>query len=262
VILEVINSKNADFLHQVRTSDGSSLIQYAAKNSLDDVMSYLSVIFTHDELNAEDPFGFTPLLYYLFKEDFDMSAKLVFRGADVNHLYSMHGGKSAVAIMVEQKNDLAVKFLLDKLANPHLVFGLDNKDACDLAKENGLDKRFFAFGKCNGENKVFPRDAVGPITDHRKELAIATTDYKKILAEAKKLDQAHDDGGAGAGQSMDWIHDELRDGMDNYDPEMAKKYNAPYKSSRFDLIDNVNNAKKKVQDELEEYKQKFAVDEN
>ena len=72
-----------------------------------------------------------------------MCAKLVFRGADVNHFYHMHGGKTAVAIMVEQKNDLAVKFLLDKLANPHYVFGFENKDACDLAKENGLAKRFF-----------------------------------------------------------------------------------------------------------------------
>jgi len=50
-----------------------------------------------------------------------------------------------VAIMVEQKNDLAVKFLLDKLANPHLVFGTENKDACDLAKLNGIDRRFYVF---------------------------------------------------------------------------------------------------------------------
>jgi len=109
------------------------------------------VICSHEELSAEDPFGFNPLLYYLTRDQYDMCAKLVFRGANVNHIYQLHGGKPAVAIMVEQRNDIAVKFLLDKLANPHLVFGFDNKDACDLAKENGLDKRFFVFGKCNGE---------------------------------------------------------------------------------------------------------------
>ena len=70
---------------------------------------------------------------------------------------------------------MAVKFLLDKLANPHYVFGTDNKDACDLAKENGLDKRFHVLAKCNGEHKIFPRgDAViAHVTDHRKEMVVA-----------------------------------------------------------------------------------------
>jgi hypothetical protein len=119
-----------------------------------------------------------------------MCTKLVFRGADVNHIYQLHGGKTAVAIMVEQKNDQAVKFLLDKLANPHYVFGLENQDACDLAKLNGLDKRFYVLAKCNGEHKIFPRgDAVVlPVTDHRKEIALATTDFRKIMEEARKLD--------------------------------------------------------------------------
>jgi hypothetical protein len=75
-----------------------------------------------------------------------------------------------------------VKFLLDKLANPHLVFGFDHKDACDLAKENGLDKRFFVFGKCNGEQKVYPKEPLlGAVSDHRKEMVLATTDFNKIL---------------------------------------------------------------------------------
>ena len=91
--------------------------------------------------------------------------------------------------MVEQKNDLAVKFLLDKLANPHIVFGFDNKDACDLAKDNGLDKRFFVFAKCNGEHKVYSKDPMpDAVTDHRKEIALATTDFNKILNEARQLD--------------------------------------------------------------------------
>ena len=130
--MEVLNGMDADFLHRIRTSENMTLLHYAAKHQLDDVVSYLSVISSHEEMNSEDPYGFTPLLYYLFKESYDMCAKLIFRGANVNHIYQMHNGKTAVAIMVEQRNDLAVKFLLDKLANPHYVFGADNKDACDL----------------------------------------------------------------------------------------------------------------------------------
>ena len=132
-----------------------------------------------------------------------MCAKLVFRGANVNHFYHMHGGKTAVAIMVDQKNDLAVKFLLDKLANPHYVFGLENKDACDLAKENGMSKRFFVLARCNGEHKLYPNGDMPLVsaTDPRKEIVLATMDFKKILEEAKQLDEKEPD--------MDWIHDEL-----------------------------------------------------
>ena len=48
-------------------------------------------------------------------------------------------------------------------------------------------------------------------------------------------------------QSMDWIHEELRDGIENYDIDTSKTFQAPYKSSRFDLMEDLNNSKKKVQ---------------
>jgi hypothetical protein len=101
VMMEEINNREAEFLHRIRTSDGMTLIQYGAKTGLDDAVSYLSVICTHEELSAEDPFGFNPLLYYLTRDNYEMCAKLVFRGANVNHIYQLHGGKPAVAIMVE-----------------------------------------------------------------------------------------------------------------------------------------------------------------
>jgi hypothetical protein len=149
---------------------------------------------------------------------------------------------------------------LDKLANPHLVFGYDNKDACDLAKDNGLNRRFFVFDKCNGEHKVYPNDLLPTsATDHRKEFTIAT-DFRKILEEAKTLDQEEGKVGASEDQ-IEWIHDELKEGTENYDPEFARKFQAPYKSNRFDMLSSLNNTKKKVQEELEEYKQKFKVDE-
>ena len=56
------------------------------------------------------------------------------------------------------------------------------------------------------------------------------------------------------------MHDELKDGIDNYDGEQAKKF-APFKSNRFDILNDLNNTKKKVEKEMEEYKQKFSVPE-
>jgi hypothetical protein len=127
------------------------------------------------------------------------------------------------------------------LANPHLVFGFDNKDSCDLAKENGLDKRFFAFAKCNGENKIYPQDRLLPATDHRKEVALATMDFARLLEKAKQLDAEAAEG------STDWIHDELKDGLDNYDAETAKKFNNVMKSNRYDMLADLTNTKKKVE---------------
>ena len=48
--------------------------------------------------------------------------------------------------------------------------------------------------------------------------------------------------------------------MDNYDPEIAKRNIQGYKSNKFDIIENINK-KKGIQEELEEYKDKFQVDE-
>jgi hypothetical protein len=64
-------------------------------------------------------------------------------------------------------------------------------------------------------------------------------DFKKILDEAKILDEKEPD--------MDWIHDELQDGLDKVEVEVGKKYNAPYRASKqLTMIDNVTNSKKKV----------------
>ena len=45
-----------------------------------------------------------------------------------------NGGKTPLIMMVEQKNDQAIKYLLDKNANPHICFGAEKLDACDVAK--------------------------------------------------------------------------------------------------------------------------------
>lgn len=168
-----------------------------------------------------------------------------------------------MAIMVEQKNDIAVKFLLDKLANPHLVFGTGHRDACDLAKENGLDKRFFVFQKCTGEHKVYPADPVpGSATDHRKELVMATTDFGKIIEQARQLDQQNEKD-YDEEEHMERMKEELRHRDQWIDTSLQQKQQQKaYTTKRFDMIDEMGNKlKAKVQDELEEYKKKFQIPE-
>lgn len=75
-----------------------------------------------------------------------------------------------------------MKFLLDKLANPHICFGPEHLDACDLAKRIGMDRRFFVFSKCSGEHKVVPQDAKGVVMIdlHEKDIK---TEYNYILEQ-------------------------------------------------------------------------------
>jgi hypothetical protein len=74
-------------------------------------------------------------------------------------------------------------------------------------------------------------------------LAQKTTDFKNILDEAKRLDDFHNQNDQK--ENVEWIHDELRDGLDNYDPESAKRNLAGYKSTRFDIIESINKPQKK-----------------
>jgi hypothetical protein len=78
------------------------------------------------------------------------------------------------------------------------------------------------------------------------------------MEEAKRLDEVHLQNDQK--DNVAWIHDELQDGLDNYDPELAKRNIQGYKSNKFDIIENINK-KKGIQEELEEYKDKFQVDE-
>ena len=57
--------------------------------------------------------------------------------------------------MTEEMNDKAIKYLFEKRADPHITFGPNQIDACDIARKNGLDKRFFPFTKCPKFQKEF-----------------------------------------------------------------------------------------------------------
>ena len=78
-----------------------------------------------------------------------MCNKLIFRGANPNHqLKAKYEGMTLIALMTEEMKDTAIKYLFDKKADPHITFGPNQMDACDIAKQNGLVKRFFPFTKC------------------------------------------------------------------------------------------------------------------
>lgn len=68
-------------------------------------------------------------------KNWTMCSKLIVRGAKID--YVNKNGNTAFHIMVTNKNEEAVNFLLRKGANPHIM-DLEAKDACDKAKENGL----------------------------------------------------------------------------------------------------------------------------
>ncbi|CDW75331.1 ankyrin repeat-containing protein [Stylonychia lemnae] len=153
-ILEMINSRAPGLIFQSIFPNNQNPLQYAALNSLDEIVSYLSVISSRIQLDEEDENGMNAFLYYLSRDNYEMCNKLIFRGADVNHVYIRNGGKTPIIMMVQLKNDVAIKFLLDKNANPHICFGADKLDACDLAKQNGLEKRFYIFQKCDGQTKI------------------------------------------------------------------------------------------------------------
>ncbi len=117
-------------------------------------MQYISVLAPRQHLDLEDESGHNALLYYLNRDDFDSCSRLIFRGADVNYIMQKNGGKTLLILMVEQKNDQAIKYLMDKNANPHICYGVEKWDACDVAKENGIAKRFYVFMKCDGSFKI------------------------------------------------------------------------------------------------------------
>ena len=72
----------------------------------------------------------TVLMRYLFKEDFDMCAKLIIRGANMD--YCNKNGLTALHLMIENRLLKACRFLLEKGSNPHIV-DLQGEDCCDKA---------------------------------------------------------------------------------------------------------------------------------
>ena len=74
-------------------------------------------------------------MHRLVKNDFKMVRKLLSRGANID--FVNRNGNTALHLCVKMKRAEAVKFLLEKNAQQHIT-DLEGRDACDMAKENGL----------------------------------------------------------------------------------------------------------------------------
>ena len=64
-----------------------------------------------------------------------MARKLLKRGAHIN--YVNRNGNTVLHLCVQRKLPKATNFLLDRDANPHIM-DLQQKDSCDMAKDNGF----------------------------------------------------------------------------------------------------------------------------
>lgn len=83
--------------------------------------------------------------------DFKMARKMISRGADIN--YVNRDGLTPLHLCVEKKRVEAVKFLLEKGAQQHIV-DMEGRDACDKAKANGLADQVEEFHNCNPRKKL------------------------------------------------------------------------------------------------------------
>ena len=82
-----------------------------------------------------------------------MASKLVVRGARIN--YVNRNGQTALHLAIENVNRDAIRFLLKKGAEVHIM-DLTGEDACDKAKRFGLAAEFKQFQDCSLSKKIIP----------------------------------------------------------------------------------------------------------
>ena len=136
---------------------------FAAEKNYQEIVNYLSNR-TRD-LNEEDANSMTILVHQLFSNNFKMASKLMVRGAKID--YVNRNGKTALHICIENRKVEAVKFLLSKGANPHIM-DLEGNDACDKAKSMGFAQSIPSFNNCNIKKKVIPLLPHGEYADITK----------------------------------------------------------------------------------------------
>ena len=117
----------------VKNSVGMTPLMFAAEQQYQEIVNYLS-LRTRD-LNEEDANSITILVHHLFSNSLEMASKLIVRGAKID--YVNRNGNTALHLCIENHKLEAVKFLMLKGANPHIM-DLTGEDACDKAKKNKM----------------------------------------------------------------------------------------------------------------------------
>ena len=89
----------------------------------------------------------------LKKGNYKLCSKIIDFGLNIDYVNKF--GKTALHYFVEQKLEKQILYLLFKNSNPHIL-DLDELDACDKAKRNGLGMKIMQFNNCTYNKKIIP----------------------------------------------------------------------------------------------------------
>lgn len=119
-------------------------------------------------LDQEDDTGFTIFSKYLLMENIEICARLLDSGSNLNHINI--NGKTPLHLAIECKKPKAIKFLVEKGANPHIE-DFYHEDACDKAKKLPFDLEdniMFVFLQCRPDKRI-KTEITKVEEDHKEE---------------------------------------------------------------------------------------------
>ena len=134
-LLELMYRHSPNEYMDATNCQGLSALMFAAEQNLKNMVNYLSL--RTKNLNIEDSRGKTIVMHMILQHNYKMVSRLLYRGARIDYVNKF--GKTALHVCVESKLEEAVKYLLFKGANQHIL-DFDELDCCDKAKANGLAK--------------------------------------------------------------------------------------------------------------------------
>ena len=92
-------------------------------------------------------------MHQLYAKNYTMASRLLVRGANVNYVNS--NGLTALHVFVDNQMTEAIKYLLQKGANPHIM-DLTGEDCCEKAKRMGFALDFKELNECSFVKKIIP----------------------------------------------------------------------------------------------------------
>jgi uncharacterized protein len=114
-------------------SKGQNPIMFAASIQNWDAVDFLSA--QGMLIDVEDHDGLTLLFKTLVASQFDLAARLISRGSDLNAFN--REGKTALSYFICTGRFKVVDFLMKMNANPHIE-DFEGKDSCDYATQQGF----------------------------------------------------------------------------------------------------------------------------